>query len=775
MKHVARTCLLLPELALALLAALWPAAAQAPKRAGPNEDFQAAQQLDRALELMKMNEEERGIKLLQSIPQLFPNSKVRFDAMMRLGKHYVEKKQYPLAIKQFTPVLDSGNDVIIAESLYEIGKCNFFLTQYNQSFSFLRRLTADYPNSVFANQAYYYIGMCHFAQKHWKKAIDSLRMVGTAVAQDDDATRYAEGGQRFFVKVHDKDLVVLAKEGETLKVEVSTAKTDKEVVELSVLDKVGEYYIGSIQTTMGKATPGNNVLEITGGDTIACAYVDSNTASGDRLVSRAYKTQVVGTATVAFTDGAFANIVKGLFLGQDAFIRVTDIDRDTSDQKDKLTVSLASRYVQKDEEGQTPTGTVDLTERKVETRDALKLDLVETGEHTGVFTTVFRLKELEPGMTASPEDPILHARQGDTLKLSYTDNLHIDGADEVERTYESTVLGGSMQDVSAQIRLLSDLELQARKNIIEARALKELAEIFRNVGLKDKSNLKAQEGLAKVEDVILNRKLIAGEYVQEALQVKWELFLVMERLTDAIATCRMLLQLFPQSSLVDQAMLKIGQANAEKGQYQQAISIFTSILSLPKSDAQPLAAFSIGEAYEKMAEAGGNKGFLTNAMNAFQSCAEKYPNSLYAGQSLEKVANFYLKMQDYTRAAELMQNVAQDFPDLENMDAMLLKWAIALYRLNRLDEAVEKLNELLNEYPESPHAAKAREYRKAILQKLGRPADGEGGGAAAEGGAAGGAEAAPAAPAKEGAGEGGAKPAKGGEKPAKGGAKPKGG
>jgi TolA-binding protein len=203
-------------LMLALGASL-PAAAQQPPRtpmpSAASQDFQASRELERALELMKMNEEERGIKMLQALPNRFPNSKVRFEALVVLGKHYVDKKQYAMAIKQFNPILDSGNDVMRAEALYEIGKCNFYLNQFNQAFSFLRTVTVDYPNSVFANQAYYYIGMCHFEQKHWKKAIDALRMVGTAVSQDDEATRYTEAGQRFFIKIHDLDLVVLARQG----------------------------------------------------------------------------------------------------------------------------------------------------------------------------------------------------------------------------------------------------------------------------------------------------------------------------------------------------------------------------------------------------------------------------------------------------------------------------------------------------------------------------------------------------------------------------------
>lgn len=695
------------------------------KKPAGNQDFKAARQLDSAKELLQMDEEERAVKMLQNIPRMFPTSKVRFDAHVVLGKHFVKKKKFSLAIKQFTPVTLSENPVLVAEVMYEIGKCHYFLNQYNQAFSYLRKVTSDYPNSVFANQAFYYIGMCHFVQKHWKKAVDALRMVGTAVSQDDDDSRYTEAGQRFFVKIHDKDLVVLAKDGEKVKIDVTTSRGDKEVVELSVLDKKGEYYIGSIPTAPGNPTPGAGVVDIAGGEVITTSYVDSNASDGQRMVPRVYQTKVVSTATVSFTDGAFESLVKGAFLGQDAFVRVVDLDRDVTDQPDRLKVGLELRYVVKEDEDEADSGSrgVSLEDEVIEIRDSMQLEMIEAAGHSGVFTASFKVLELEPGVSPSPEDQVLHARQGDTMRVTYVDAVHIEGTDEEDRVYEARALGGSMQDVMAQVRALTDLELAGRKNIIEAKALKELAAIFRSVGLKEKSNEKAQEGLQKVEQVVLNRNHISADLVEQALQTKWELYLVIERLDQAIRTCQVLLSLFPQSTLVDQAMVKIGQANMEKGSFQKAISIFNSILRLQKSDQRDFASFMIGEAYEKMAQAEDNQRYLTSAMQAYKSCAERFPNSLFAGQSLEKVANFYLKMQDYQRAADLMSNVAQDFPDLDNMDAMLLKWAIALYRLKRYDEAYEKLSELLNEYPESPHAAKGKKYRVAIGRKLGKDAN----------------------------------------------------
>jgi len=284
------------------------------------------------------------------------------------------------------------------------------------------------------------------------------------------------------------------------------------------------------------------------------------------------------------------------------------------------------------------------------------------------------------------------------------------------------VLDNSSGAPSADNFNVSDPEMRAQKNLLEAKAMKELADIFKGVGLHSKSKEKGQEGLAKLEDVLHDRKVIAHNYIEEALKTKWEIYLVMDNLEAAIGACRELMIFAPDSSLVDQAMLQIGQANLGKGEFEQAIRIFNAVLSLPNSDQKPFAAFSIGEAYEQMAETKDNKTYLTNAMKAYQSCAERYPTSLYAGQSLEKVSGFYMKMQDYQRAVQLMENIEIDFPDIRN-PKMLLMWAIALYRLKRFPESLERMEQLVSEFPDSPEAGKATGFIKIISGKVNADGD----------------------------------------------------
>src|SRR6185295_13369663 len=68
----------------------------------PTEDakmeYRANDMFNKGVELLEQKQEERGIKMVQSVAQLFPKSKARFKAYLTLGKLYNDKGQHDLAI-----------------------------------------------------------------------------------------------------------------------------------------------------------------------------------------------------------------------------------------------------------------------------------------------------------------------------------------------------------------------------------------------------------------------------------------------------------------------------------------------------------------------------------------------------------------------------------------------------------------------------------------------------------------------------------------------------
>jgi len=306
--------------------------------------LKASTLLKNGLDLLAQGHEERALKIVTDIPRLYPTSTVRFQAHAALAKYHMDKGSYDLALRQCRMLAASEEPDHQAEALYHTGICHFSTAEYDKAFLSLRKVTTQFPWSVYANEAFYYIGQCHFKLGRWSKAVEALEMVGTSVPLSDKGATSAEAGQRLFVKIIDRDLVVLKEAGKTLTVSLKVKSGDIEKVVLSPLGRTGEYYIGSVQTALGKPAADDGTLQIVGGDSVEIAYVDANTQAGEANRRTPAIVNFVSSATVGFTDGAYREYVRGVFADGNAFIRVKDMDRDATDKQDKLTVTVGTRY-----------------------------------------------------------------------------------------------------------------------------------------------------------------------------------------------------------------------------------------------------------------------------------------------------------------------------------------------------------------------------------------------------------------------------------------------
>jgi TolA-binding protein len=692
-------------------------------------EYKANDMIDKGLEFLEMKQEERGMKLISSVPQMFPQSKARFRAHLELGKYHVEKRRYELAVKQFQRLSESETPDEIAEGLYRTGICYYHINNFDRAFTALRKVTAEYPWSVYANEAYFYIGQCHFKLNRWAKAVEALKMVGTSVPTTAGRDAIAEAGQRLYVKILDKDLVVLMRSGQKLNVQAVTGTGDHEALMLEPLGRTGETFIGSVNTAPGAPVKDDGILQFVGGETVTVQYVDENTAAGKRHVKVLSEVRLVSTGSIGFTDGAYREYTKGVFSDNDCFIRVKDMDRDVSDQQDQVEVRVFTRYRVEKPADVTRDG-IDLDEDEEEElreRDSVRIRLRETGPHTGIFVGTGLPKLVAPGVAVNPADDALFAEQNDDIVVAYTDDYHLAGDGPRDIEYAARILTGQIQDVKVEHREVNTLELKARKELIEGKIFLKLATIFKEVGLTKNAREKAEEGLVRAEDVIRMsiKSSLDRSIVEEAFNIKWDLLLVQDKLAEAIAVCNALTRLFPDSTLVDKALMKIGMAkmqSEDRREIEDAVRIFNSVLRLRASDLKPEAQFRIAEVLEMRAEAqargSGRKPDLSHAMLAYKKCAEQFPESSFAGDSLEKIVNFYINARDYRRAIELMERVFQDYPDANFLDKMLLKWVIAAYRMKDYATAKEKLDQLLTEYPNSPYAEKARKFQSVIDKKL---------------------------------------------------------
>jgi len=689
-------------------------------------DFAAERLVEKAQELIQAQEYDRGVKMLESVIDQYPKSRVRYKACLALGNHLVNIQKYNEAIQYLRGLnnlnkpgteLSGENRDWYLEAQYFIGVAYFNMRQYGNAFTALRAITRDYPNTVWANQAYYYIGMCHFAQKNWNKVIEALTMVGTFIDPDSSTVEYTEAGRRFYVKVADADIPVLYQTGKDIKLQVFTKNGDLETVMCATVGTKEGLAMGSIPTAAGTAVTNDGILQLIGGDIIKVKYYDDNTEAGEKDILREKSVKVVSTAKISFTTGTYESPAAAAYLGQPVFILINDLDRDTTAEADKITVRVVSRY--KPEQDESVNRAVDTAklilkgdEREYEIRDEATMTLAELGPppvHSGRFGGNVIIQPLVEGAPPNKADTVLTCGMDDEIVAFYTDELNIDGASRRDATATILVVGEIDGRPMVTQNVVFDPVVKAKKQIVEATAYLQLTRIFKSMGLMKNAVEKANQGMDRVQDIILTKAPIPSRLKEEAFQIKWDLQIEIEDFSGAVATCQLFSRLFPTSSFADEALMKIGMVKLETKDIQGAIRVFSSILSLPNSQAKAEARYRTAEAQEILK----NK---SAAMQIYKQCAEQFPDSEYAGKSLGKLVDYYIESKEYTQADYLLEQIFQDYPDASFLDSMLLKWVLASYQMGNYDKAREKCTQLLFEYPGNQFAAQA----KTILSKLER-------------------------------------------------------
>ncbi|MFM9058162.1 MAG: tetratricopeptide repeat protein [Planctomycetaceae bacterium] len=716
-----------------------PAAGQRPARQRePRADaagLAARRLLERGQELLDAGEHDRGVKMLETVIEQYPEDSARFAAHLALGRHAVARSEQLDAIghlRALAALEQPGREMtpdqrdVFVEGLYLQGVALFQTRQYAAAFPILRRITNDFPHTVWANQSFYYIGMCHFAQGNWNKAIEALGLVGTFVDPRGGGVERAEAGRRFYVKIRDTDLPVLERLGTAARVMVATAGGDRETVPIVALPGDEHAALGSLATVLGKPVPGDGVLQVVGGDTLRTTYLDATARDGRRDVERSRDVKLVSTAALTFTRGDFESPSAAAFPGQPVFLLLSDADLDVSDRADSATVRVYSRFREElgdDVEQDAAGGGVDLDrmlatdDDRWRTRDEVSLTLRELPAagaadalvHSGLFGGRFPLAPVLPDQPVNRADDALAAAVGDEIVAVCTDALHIGGA--TPRTVTATVVvAAEIENKPRAVQYeVADPVVAARKNLVEAAAFLELGRIFRSMGLMKGAVEKVTEGLARVDPIVRQAGALPGPLTEEAFRAKWDLHIVADDFAAAIATCELFNRLYPESPFVDQALLQIGRIEEEQRRPDRAIEVYRRILALPASRIKAEAQYRIARATEQFAGPGADV-----AIAAYKTCAQRYPDSPFAGESLGKLVDYHIDKRDYTAAADLLEQIFQDHPDAQFLDSMLLKWVMVAYRLGDFRRASEKCSQLIFEYPSSPFAEKAR----ALLPKI---------------------------------------------------------
>ncbi|MDA1143132.1 MAG: outer membrane protein assembly factor BamD [Planctomycetota bacterium] len=692
-----------------------------------------------AQELFQTHEDDRAVKMLETVIERYPKDDARFEAFLLLGKHYLDEHKELEAISHFKKLkslykpgetLTGENLSLYLQSLYHTGVAFYQLRQYGQAFPVLRRITNEFPNTIWANQAYYYIGRSHFALSNWNKAIDSLNYVGTFVTDEGEALEHVEAGRTFFVKIEDADLPTQHRLGKQISVKLTTGSGDSETAICHPLGEDSDVFIGSLSTEVGLARQDDKVLQVLGGDQITVEYADDNTEKGEKDVPRKAVVKVVSTATLDFTLGTYEGRAGAAFVGQHCFVAVTDVDLDSGAGQDSMKLKVVSRFIKESETEPSPTlefGEPQEVEWQI--RDEVDMTLSEFGTeqplHSGRFTGKVMLALAAENQKANRTDQILSCRVDDEVVAIYIDELHIGGDSPREVIARIKVAGELQNRPRATQSYVSDPVLKARKHLVEGEAFLELGRIFKGMGLEAGATEKCDLGLLLIDGIVTTNVSIPSSLRERAFQVKWNLEITKGDFKSAMATCRTFNNLFPDSPYVDAALMGMGRVKFEEADYATALMFFRQVLALRTSEAKAEAQFMIAESTErseliKVENSAEEPEVSARTITQYQLVADRYPESPYAGKALAKVVDYYANTHDYARADDMLSQVFKDYPDAQFLDQMLLKWTLVAYRMGDFSKSHEKCSRLIFEYPSSSFAEEAKKILPRIERKLKR-------------------------------------------------------
>ncbi|MCP9439782.1 MAG: outer membrane protein assembly factor BamD [Nitrospira sp.] len=177
-------------------------------------------------------------------------------------------------------------------------------------------------------------------------------------------------------------------------------------------------------------------------------------------------------------------------------------------------------------------------------------------------------------------------------------------------------------------------------------------------------------------------------------------------------------------------IIKRAEAFFEKEEYAEALTEYNRFLEFYRTHVlAPYAAFRVGEVYMKMAKTiDRDPEPMQKAIVAFEHVRREYPGSRYDALSLEKldechnwlgemhlfVGRFYYRRGSYLAAAHRFEQIIKSYPDRPVAPDALYLLASSYHEMGADDWARERLNLLVEKYPNSSAANQG----KSLLAKL---------------------------------------------------------
>lgn len=194
---------------------------------------------------------------------------------------------------------------------------------------------------------------------------------------------------------------------------------------------------------------------------------------------------------------------------------------------------------------------------------------------------------------------------------------------------------------------------------------------------------------------------------------------------------RKIIERFPDSDLVPKARFLLGETYYRDKEYDRAVREFEAFMSFfPGHAIADLVQYRLSRSYfDNMPTVERDQGVTAKAITEFQKLIKQYPGSRYAPDAIVKieacrlrlaqkelwVADYYVGKGNWQAAIQRYDVVLKEYSRTAAVPQALFQKADALLRLQRTDEADSAFRRLVEQYPDSEWARRARQRQTSAI------------------------------------------------------------
>lgn len=333
----------------------------------------------------------------------FPNTPYSTEAEFGIGETFMAQKVYDQAEAVFEKLATSREADVVVRAEFLRGVLAHRRGDQDEARLIFRNVLDRVPNIELANQALFNLAEVYGSEERYMDQLNLLRTVGRLGRS---SKRFHAPGQALSIVVQDSDLGISRGHNKIPVIVKTIPGGDEEIVYLTSGGAGKGLFRTDLETALGQVQKRDKILQLTGKDQIKCDYPDEfkkefkSVPLSDveiKIASNA-KFEVASQKIIDEKEETFSeklareelekdreqnrrtqqrpkNHVKP---GNQIFLKVTDPDRDLSDEPDTVMVKLVA-----------------------DSGDQVQVPVKETGPHTGIFEGTALTGELPAGALAS--------------------------------------------------------------------------------------------------------------------------------------------------------------------------------------------------------------------------------------------------------------------------------------------------------------------------------------------------------------------------------------